>query len=92
MEITYDQSKNAKNIQERNISFEEVAEFDFETAKFSIDVRKNYGELRRRAIGFLNTRLHALVFLETTKGIRVISFRKANNRESRRNDKSKTVN
>ena len=92
MEITYDQSKNAKNIQERNISFEEVAEFDFETAKFSIDVRKNYGEIRRRAICFLNTRLHALVFLETTKGIRVISFRKANNRESRRNDKSKTVN
>ncbi len=81
MEITYDQSKNAKNIQERNISFEEVAEFDFETAKFSIDVRKNYGELRRRAIGFLNTRLHALVFLETTKGIRVISFRKVNKRE-----------
>ena len=40
MEITYDQSKNAKNIQERNISFEEVAEFDFETAKFSIVVRK----------------------------------------------------
>ena len=65
----------------RNISFEEVAEFDFETAKFSIDVRKNYGELRRRAIGFLNTRLDALVFLETTKGIRVISFRKANKRE-----------
>ena len=81
MEITFDQSKKAKNIQERNISFEEVAEFDFETAKFSIDVRKNYRELRGRAIGFLNMRLHALVFLETTKGIRVISFRKVNKRE-----------
>jgi hypothetical protein len=45
MEITYDQSKNLHNIRHRNLSFEEAREFDFETANFIIDRRKNYGEI-----------------------------------------------
>lgn len=81
MEISYDESKNRRNLIERNPSFEEVIEFDFEGARLSIDERKDYGEIRVRAIGFLRCRLHALVFTETEKGIRVISFRKANKRE-----------
>ncbi len=48
-----------------------------------MDDRKDYGETRYRAIGFLEERLHALVFTETQVGIRVISFRKANQREER---------
>ncbi len=51
MEITYDQAKNRKNLIERNLSFEEVVEFEFEGARLSIDQRKNYGEIRMRAIG-----------------------------------------
>ncbi len=81
MEISYDESKNRRNLIERNPSFEEVIEFDFEGARLSIDKRKDYGEIRVRAIGFLRCRLHALVFTETEKRIRVISFRKANKRE-----------
>ncbi|MBU3602217.1 BrnT family toxin [Polynucleobacter sp. AM-25C3] len=81
MEITYDRSKNRKNLIERNLSFEDVIEFEFEGARLSIDERKDYGEIRIRAIGFLRCRLHTLVFTETEKGIRVISFRKANKRE-----------
>ena len=81
MEITYDQSKNLHNIRHRNLSYEHAREFDFETANFTIDKRKNYGEIRRCALGYLGNRLHALVFTETSKGIRVISFRKANKRE-----------
>ncbi|MEI6182304.1 MAG: BrnT family toxin [Polynucleobacter sp.] len=81
MEITYDQSKNLYNINNRNLSFEEVVHFDFETANYTIDKRKDYGEIRRRAIGYLGNRLYALIFTETRNGIRVISFRKANKRE-----------
>ena len=81
MEITYDRTKNTENTNIRNLSFEQVVDFDFETANFTIDKRKNYGEIRRCAIGYLGNRLHALVFTETLKGIRVISFRKANKRE-----------
>ncbi len=81
MEITFDRPKNLYNINNRNLSFDEAVNFDFETASYTIDKRKDYGEIRRRAIGYLGNRLHALVFTETENGIRVISFRKANKRE-----------
>ena len=81
MEITYGRPKNLYNINNRNLSFDEVVNFDFETASYTIDKRKDYGEIRRHAIGYLGNRLHALVFTETENGIRVISFRKANKRE-----------
>lgn len=84
MEIEFDPAKNAKNIAERGLSFECVAEFDFEAAIFDIDDRKDYGETRIRALGRIGDRLHALVFVETDRGIRVISFRKANKREERK--------
>lgn len=84
MEITYDAAKNASNIVLRGLSFERVADFDFQTAVFTVDDRHDYGETRYRGLGFMDGRLYALVFVETTTGIRVISFRKANKREVRR--------
>ncbi|MDD4963548.1 MAG: BrnT family toxin [Gallionella sp.] len=83
MNISYDSAKNTRNIELRGLSFERVADFEFETALFSPDVRRDYGEVRIRALGRLKGRLHALVFTETVDGIRVISFRKANKREER---------
>ncbi len=81
MKIDFDPAKNAKNIRERGLSFERVVEFDFETAKFAIDNRRDYGEIRYRVLGFIDHHLHALVLVEIVGGIRVISFRKANKRE-----------
>lgn len=81
MEISFDPAKNARNIELRGLPFERAADFDFETALFSQDARRNYGEVRIRALGLLDGRAHALVFVETPHGIRVISFRKANKRE-----------
>ena len=82
MEITYDPAKNARNLQDRGLSFECVAEFDFATAKVSADTRKPYPEARYLALGYLDDRLHVLCFTETATGLRVISFRKAK-REAR---------
>lgn len=81
MEITFDPAKSARNIELRDLSFERVVDFEFETALFSPDQRRDYGEMRIRALGLLGGRLHALVFVETRHGIRVVSFRKANKRE-----------
>jgi uncharacterized DUF497 family protein len=88
MEISFDSVKDARNKTERGLSFESVAEFDFESAYFEVDDRHNYGETRIRALGFFDGRLHALVFVETETGIRVISFRKANSREVKRYEKA----
>jgi uncharacterized DUF497 family protein len=84
MEITFDPAKNARNIELRGLSFERAADFDFQTAVFAVDHRHDYGETRYRGLGFMEGRLYALVFAETPKGLRVISFRKANKREARR--------
>lgn len=84
MKITYDPAKNASNVKLRGLSFERAADFDFQTAIFWIDARKTYPDVRTSALGMLAGRVHALVFAETANGIRVISFRKANNREVKR--------
>jgi uncharacterized DUF497 family protein len=79
--VTFDPDKSARNLRERGLSFEEAAKFDFETALVHVDSRREYGEVRYVAIGRLNGRLHVLCFTETDNGIRIISFRKANDRE-----------
>lgn len=81
MEIDFDPTKNDKNIYERGLSFERAGDFDFATAHIWQDTRKPYPEPRFVALGYLDARLHALVFSKTVQGIRVISFRKANLRE-----------
>ena len=53
----------------------------FPPQPFSLDERKTYTEARYRALGFLGSRLHMLVFTPIHGGVRVISFRKANRRE-----------
>jgi len=81
MKITYDPAKNSRNIDNRGLSFDEVANFDFETAICWEDTRKDYGEIRYCVLGRVADRVHALVYTRIDGGIRVISFRKANKRE-----------
>ncbi|MDO8422043.1 MAG: BrnT family toxin [Parvibaculum sp.] len=81
MKIEFDPAKNERNIAERQLSFEMASEFDWESAVIVEDTRRDYGERRFRAFGFIDDRLHALVFTPRDGGIRVISLRKANQRE-----------
>lgn len=69
MKISYDPVKNIRNITERGLSFERAGDFDFETAKFWLDERQVYSESRFVAIGYLDNRLHVLVFCEVNQGI-----------------------
>lgn len=41
MEITYDPAKDARNTAERGISFEAAKEYEFETAIYVVDDRKD---------------------------------------------------
>lgn len=89
MKIEFDGAKNNWNIRERGISFAIVEQFDFYTAIRVEDERKNYGETRIIAYGFVGKRLHVLCYKPITdSSIRVISFRKANKREEKFYEKS----
>ena len=63
MQVTYDQAKNDRNITDRQLPFGLASRFDFETAKLWQDTRREYPEDRWVAIGYLDSRLHVLVFM-----------------------------
>lgn len=84
MSICFDRTKNEWNIAERGISFEIAAEFEWDTALVVEDARRDYGERRYQALGFIARRLHSLVFTPRGDAVHVISLRKANRREALR--------
>jgi uncharacterized DUF497 family protein len=81
MRISYDPEKNQRNIVERGLSFDEVANLDWNAAFILKDDRRDYGEDRYRVLGKLGEELYAVVFTPREDEIRVISFRRANRRE-----------
>ena len=81
MRVQFDPEKNERNIRERGLSFDLAKHFNFDSALVVVDGRRDYGETRYVALGFLAERLHVLCFTEATDAIRVISLRKANSRE-----------
>jgi uncharacterized DUF497 family protein len=83
MAVTFDPEKNARNIAERGLSFERVADLDWATAVVTEDDRRDYGEVRLRVMACLGGRLHAAVVTPRGEDLRVISFRRASRREVR---------
>lgn len=60
---------------------------DLSTALIWVDDRFDYGEARFHALGLIGSRLHAMVFTNRETVLRIISLRKANERERRRFDR-----
>jgi uncharacterized protein len=85
VKIAFDPAKSARNEEEeRDLPFNLVAEFDWDSALLAEDTRFEYPERRFVAVGYIGDRLHVVCFTPIEGGIRVISFRKANDREVRR--------
>ena len=55
--------------------------FNWETTIDVEDERKNYGELRRVAMGLIGSRLYVMIYTSRSQICRIISLRKANARE-----------
>lgn len=89
MTITYDPEKNERNLVERGISLDRAADFEWSSALVVEDTRKDYGEPRFQALGFIEERLHMLVFTPRRGDMHVISLRKANKREVKRYEAKK---
>ncbi|HMK56013.1 MAG TPA: BrnT family toxin [Dissulfurispiraceae bacterium] len=77
----WDETKRQWTIQHRGIDFKGAASFNWETAWVMEDDRKEYGEGRFVAIGYIDKRLYVMAFTMRGETIRIISLRKANNRE-----------
>jgi len=77
----WDQQKNLSNQDKHGLAFEDVElVFLGRTVTFADD-RKDYGEQRLVSLGTLEGRVAVIVHSPREDGTRIISFRKANNRE-----------
>ena len=81
MEFEWDHDKNKRNFKKHGLAFED-AEFIFsgETVTFEDD-RFDYGERRYITLGKLKTFIVVAVYTYREQRIRMISMRKANERE-----------
>lgn len=86
--IEFDKNKDAANRREHGISLEKARDFDFSGALQMEDTRRDYGEVRTIALGYIGARLHVLVYTMRGEVVRPISLRKANQRERKRYDEA----
>ena len=81
MELSWDDSKRRKILVERGLDIAQAQQI-FDGARLDkIDSRFEYGEVRIVTFGFLDERLCVLVWTERDNRCRLISLRKANERE-----------
>jgi uncharacterized DUF497 family protein len=84
MRLEFDPIKSARNARERGLPFAAAARmFDGVRLEWE-DERKNYGEIRTSTLGEIEGRIFFATFTQRGDAIRIISFRKANARETRR--------
>ena len=81
MDITYDSSKDLLNMAKHDVSLREAKNLDWETLTERPDTRQNYGEQRFIGYGLIGQRLYCVVFTDRDNQRRIISLRKANDRE-----------
>lgn len=93
MDIEFDPKKDASNLVKHGIRLARASEFT--PVQILEDTRKNYGEMRYRAFGFIGTKAYALAFTlaedrkSGTKKVRAISLRPATEQEIKNYDLSK---
>lgn len=84
MQITFDTVKDAANQAKHGVSLGMAGGFEWETAVIWADDRRDYGESRCIAIGYIGLRLHVAVYVDRGSVRRMISLRRANTREINR--------
>ena len=83
MDISYDPDKRDWTLSERGLDFNRCSEV-FNGLHISVDDhRQDYGELRHITIGYLEKRMVIIVWTKRPQSRRIISMRKANDREQK---------
>ena len=83
MYVTFDPAKDASNREKHGLALADFAGFDGATIVLADD-RFDYGEPRFRAFGRIDGQGYSIAFTEAATGIRLISFRRAHEKEMRR--------
>ena len=88
LNVTFDPAKDASNVSKHGVSLGEASGFDWAGALVWPDTRREYGERRMVALGYIGLRIMAVVYVDRPPDKpterRIISLRKANSREVNR--------
>lgn len=84
MEISFDLDKRNKTLRERGLDFADAAQVFAGPAFTQADERFDYPEPRFVTFGLLGERMVVIVWTAADTGRRIISMRKANEREQAR--------
>jgi uncharacterized DUF497 family protein len=84
MEIEFDKTKDVVNMAKHGLPLADAALLDWETLWAEEDTRSDYGEVRMLGHAMMDDRLFCVVYTDRIMVRRIISLRKANNREKRR--------
>lgn len=80
-EIEFDEQKRNQTLSSRNLDFARAGEVFSRTIHAFEDLRMSYGEQRFITLGFLDGRLTVVVWTVRGTKRRIVSMRKANERE-----------
>lgn len=83
MDIEYPPAKRDETLAERGVDMARAAEIFGSTTLTVEDDREDYGETRLITIGFLDSRMVVMVWTQRGSARRIISLRKANEREQK---------
>ncbi|WP_336867746.1 BrnT family toxin [Sphingomonas sanguinis] len=84
MDIAFDPAKDQANIAKHGLSLADAVAFDLSSAVVLPDDRHDYGETRYRAFGRVEGQARCLVFAIRGSTVRIISYRRAHEKEMRR--------
>jgi uncharacterized protein len=87
MAITYDPAKRKWTLRERGLDFEDAATVFAGWTLDIPDLRRDYGERRINTVGYLKGRMVIVCWTPRGEDRRIISMRKANDREKARYQK-----
>ncbi len=87
MDWFFDSIKDESNLAKHGINLSVAQLLDWDDALSWIDARKDYGETRIISLVPMKQRLYCVVYVDNKFTRRVISLRKANNREINRYEK-----
>lgn len=83
MRITFDEAKETLNNRKHGVSLSEAEKLEWDDALIWQDTRRDYGEARMVALCAIGERLYCVVYVDRNDARRVISLRKANNKEKK---------
>jgi hypothetical protein len=81
VEVIFDAAKDAINMEKHGVSLTNATRIDWDMALTWQDTRRDYGETRMIALAPIDERLYCVVYVDRGNDRRIISLRKANQRE-----------